>query len=124
MSELALRVAPAPGLYAPKAQRPWMQHETRDLVIRTNADTAALAPALQAVLRELERDMPLAPLQRMDDVDVALARPGFYASAVASLLSRRCWRRSAFTGPSRQLWPCAVASSVFAWRSVRPVETS
>ena len=63
-----------------------MQHETRDLVIRTNADTAALAPALQAVLRELERDMPLAPLQRMDDVvDVALARPGFYASAVASL---------------------------------------
>jgi putative ABC transport system permease protein len=83
--ELALRVAPAPGLYAPKAQQPWMRHETRDLVIRTNADTAALAPALQAVLRELERDMPLAPIQRMDDVvDVALARPGFYASAVAS----------------------------------------
>ena len=83
--ELALRLPPAPGIYAPKAQQPWMRHETRDLVIRTNADLSALAPTVQAVLRELEPDMPLAPIQRMDDVvDGALARPGFYASAVAS----------------------------------------
>ncbi len=61
-----------------------MGHETRELVIRTNADTAALAPAIRTVLRELEQDMPLAPIQRMDDVvGGALARPGFYASAVA-----------------------------------------
>ena len=83
--ELALRLPPAPGIYAPKAQQPWMRHETRDLVIRTNADLAALAPTVQAVLRELEHDMPLAPIQRMDRVvDGALARPGFYASAVAA----------------------------------------
>jgi putative ABC transport system permease protein len=82
--ELALRLAPAPGLYAPKTQQPWMRHETRDLVIRTTADLATLAPAVQVVLRELERDMPLAPIQRMDRVvDGALARPAFYASAVA-----------------------------------------
>ena len=54
-------------------------------MIRTNADLAGLAPMVQAVLRELEHDMPVAPIQRMDDVvDGALARPGFYASAVAS----------------------------------------
>ena len=83
--ELALRLPPAPGIYAPKAQQPWLRHETRDLVIRTNADLAALAPTVQAVLRELEHDMPLAPIQRMDRVvDGALARPGFYASAVAA----------------------------------------
>ena len=83
--ELALRIAPAPGIYAPKAQQPWLRHETRDLVIRTNADLAALAPTVQAILRELERDMPLAPIQRMDRVvDGALARPSFYASAVGA----------------------------------------
>jgi predicted permease len=82
--ELALRLPPQSGIYAPKAQQPWMRHETRDLVIRTNADTAALAPTVRAVLRELERDMPLAPIERMDAViDGALARPGFYASAMA-----------------------------------------
>ena len=83
--ELALRLPPAPGIYAPKAQRPWMLRETRDLVIRTNADLAVLAPTVQAVLRELEHDMPVAPIQPMDRVvDGALARPGFYASAVAA----------------------------------------
>ena len=85
--ELALKIAPAAGIYAPKTQQPWMRHETRDLVIRTRTDTATLAPAIRAVLRELEPDMPHSPLQRMDDVVAgALARPGFYASAVAASL--------------------------------------
>jgi putative ABC transport system permease protein len=82
--ELALRVPPAPGIYAPNTQLPWMRYETRELVIRTTADAAALAPAVQGVLRELERDMPLSPIQRMDDVvGGALARPRFYAAALA-----------------------------------------
>ena len=81
--ELALRLPPAPGLYAPKAQQPWMRHEPA-IPSSARADPRSLAPMLQAVLRELERDMPLAPIQRMDEVvDGALARPGFYASAVA-----------------------------------------
>ena len=83
--ELALRLPPGPGIYAPKTQRPWIRHETRDLVIRTAADPAALAPAIHTVLRELEPDIPRSPVQRMEDVvGGALARPGFYASAVAS----------------------------------------
>jgi putative ABC transport system permease protein len=82
--ELALRLPPAPGIYAPNSQRPWLRHETRDLVVRTSADIAMLAPAIRGVLRELERDMPPAPLQRMDDVVAgALTRPSFYAASLA-----------------------------------------
>ena len=84
--ELALRLAPGPGIYAPNTQQPWIRHETRDLVIRTTADSAGLAPAIHAILRDLEPDIPRSPVQRMDDViGGALARPGFYAAAVASL---------------------------------------
>jgi putative ABC transport system permease protein len=83
--ELALRLPPGPGIYAPKTQPPWIRHETRDLVIRSAADTSALAPAIYTVLRELEPDIPRSPIQRMEDViSGALARPGFYAAAVAS----------------------------------------
>ena len=83
--EMALRLPPGPGIYAPKTQRPWIRHETRDLVIRAAADPAALAPAIHTVLRELEPDIPRSPVQRMEEVvGGALARPGFYASAVAS----------------------------------------
>ena len=83
--ELALRLPPGPGIYAPNTQQPWIRHETRDLVIRTTADTAAVAPAIAAALRAVDPDIPRSPIQRMDDVvGGALARPGFYAAAVAS----------------------------------------
>ena len=83
--DIALRVAPGPAIYAPKTQEPWIRHETRDLVIRTGAEAAALAPAIHSILRELEPDTPRSPVQGMEDViGGALARPGFYASAVAS----------------------------------------
>jgi putative ABC transport system permease protein len=82
--DLALRIAPGPGIYAPKTQQPWLRSETRDLVVRTRADLAALGPAIQGVLRELEPDMPHTPVQAMDDVvDSALERPRFYATALA-----------------------------------------
>ena len=83
--EIALRVPPGPGIYAPKTQPPWIRHETRDLVVRTGADAATLAPAILAVLRDLEPDIPRAPVLRMTDVVAgALTRPGFYAAAAAS----------------------------------------
>ena len=83
--ELALRIPPAPVIYAPKTQGPWMRHETRDLVVRSAADAAAIAPAIQTVLRELEPEMPRPQVLRMEDVIAgSLTRPGFYASAVAT----------------------------------------
>jgi putative ABC transport system permease protein len=76
--EIALRVPPSPGIYAPKTQQPWLRHETRDLVIRTGTDAAALAPAVGVVLRDLEPDIPRAPVLRMEDVVAgALTRPRF-----------------------------------------------
>lgn len=83
--EIALRVPPGPGIYAPKTQQPWIRHETRDLVIRTSTDAATLAPGISAVLRDLEPDIPRVPVLPMTDVVAgALRRPGFYAAAVAS----------------------------------------
>jgi predicted permease len=83
--DIALRLPPGPGIYAPKMQEPWIRHETRDLVIRTSRDAAALAPSIHTVLRDLEPDIPRSPVQAMQDVvGSALARPGFYASAVGS----------------------------------------
>jgi putative ABC transport system permease protein len=83
--EIALRVPPGPGIYAPKTQQPWMRHETRDLVIRTRTDAATLAPSIAAILRDLEPDIPRSPVLRMQDVVAgALTRPGFHAAAVAS----------------------------------------
>ena len=83
--ELALRVAPSPGIYAPKTQQPWLRYETRDLVVRTRADLSTLAPALKAALRELEPDMAQTPVQPMEEVVAgALKRPRFYAAALAA----------------------------------------
>ena len=83
--EITLRVPPGPGIYAPKTQQPWIRHETRDLVIRTRADAATLTPAIGAVLRTLEPDIPRSPVLPLDEVVAgALTRPGFYAAAVAS----------------------------------------
>jgi ABC-type antimicrobial peptide transport system permease subunit len=66
-------------------QSPWRRSETRDLVVRSSADVAVLAPAIQTVLRQLEPDLPKAAVLPMQDVIAqALTRPGFYASAVAS----------------------------------------
>jgi putative ABC transport system permease protein len=83
--EVALRVPASPTIYAPKTQQPWMRHETRDLVVGSTADAAALAPAIVTVLRDIEPDVPRPTILRMDDVIAqALARPGFYASALGS----------------------------------------
>ncbi len=81
--ELSLRIAPGPTIYAPKTQSPWLTHETRDMVIRASSDPHALAPMIGAVLRELEPDLPVGPVQPMDEIVAAsLVRPQFYALAV------------------------------------------
>lgn len=82
--EISIRLPAGPTIYTPKTQHPWMRHETRDLVVRSAGDAASLAPAIQTILRDIDPDVPKPPVQRMDDVIAqALARPGFYASALA-----------------------------------------
>jgi putative ABC transport system permease protein len=83
--EVALAVPPGPAIYAPKTQQPWMRSETRDLVVRSAAGLAVLAPAIHTVIRELEPDVPRPAVLPIEDVMAqALTRPGFYASAVAT----------------------------------------
>ena len=83
--EIALALPTAPTIYAPKTQQPWMRHETRDLVVRSSGTAAAIAPSIQALLRELEPDMARPTVLAMTDVvGQALSRPGFYASALAT----------------------------------------
>ena len=82
--ELSLRVAPGAGIFAPKTQSPWMAYETRDLIVRASSDPHRLEPAIAAIVRELEPDLPVGPVQPMVEViATSLVRPRFYAWAVA-----------------------------------------
>jgi putative ABC transport system permease protein len=83
--EMSRRIAPGPGVYVPKTQRPWLTTETRDLVLRA-ADGARLsAAAIQRVIREIEPDVPLGPLQRLAEVtSQPIVQAELYASAVAA----------------------------------------
>jgi predicted permease len=82
--ELSLRIPPGPGIFAPKTQSPWLVHETRDMVVRTSSEPQALAPMIAAIVQELEPDLPLGPIQTMEElVDSSLDRTRFYAWAVA-----------------------------------------
>jgi putative ABC transport system permease protein len=82
--EFSLRVPPGPGIFAPKTQSPWLVHETRDMVVRTSAEPGSIAPMIAAIVQELEPDLPLGPIQTMDElVGMSLDRTRFYAWAVA-----------------------------------------
>jgi putative ABC transport system permease protein len=82
--EFSLRLAAGPHIYAAKTQLPWMRHEARDLVVRASRDVERLVPAIAAVIRHLEPDLPLGPVQRMEEVVAgSLVRARFYAWAVA-----------------------------------------
>jgi putative ABC transport system permease protein len=81
--ELSRRLPPSPGIYVPRRQQPWLGAETRELVVRTqpNADPSA---ALQQTVRELEPDVPLAPVERLTTAtQQPNVRARLYASATA-----------------------------------------
>ena len=82
--EFSLRTPPGPGIFAPKTQAPWLVHETRDMVVRTSSGPDSIAPRIAAIVQELEPDLPLGPIQTMDElVGLSLDRTRFYAWAVA-----------------------------------------
>jgi putative ABC transport system permease protein len=81
--ELSRRIAPGPGIYVPKTQRPWLAAETRELVLR--ASDGPSASAIERIVREIEPDVPLAPLQRLTDAtSQPIVRAELYATAVAT----------------------------------------
>jgi putative ABC transport system permease protein len=83
--EVSRRVAPSPGVYVPKTQRPWLTAETRELIVRATGDGPPSAATLQAIVRELEPDVPLGPLQPLAEVtSQPVLRAELYASAVTA----------------------------------------
>src|SRR5262245_13730445 len=83
--EMSRRIAPGPGVYVPKTQRPWLSAETRDLVLRASPAAPPSAAAIQALVREIEPDVPLGPLQRLSEVtSQPIVRAELYATAVAT----------------------------------------
>jgi ABC-type antimicrobial peptide transport system permease subunit len=54
------------------------------MVVRTSAEPGSIAPMIAAIVQELEPDLPLGPIQTMDElVGMSLDRTRFYAWAVA-----------------------------------------
>jgi len=82
--EISRRLAPAPGVYLPKTQQPWLTAETRELVLKMKEGQVPSAQAFQQLVREIDTDVPVGPIARLDEVtSTSIVRTSVYASAVA-----------------------------------------
>jgi putative ABC transport system permease protein len=76
-----LEDAPEPTVYAPMAQR---TDQSISIVVRTDAAPANLAAPLRALVRDLDREVPVYSVQTMDErVASSVGRQRFYASLIA-----------------------------------------
>ncbi len=87
----ALEREPEPALYIPHGQSPW---PSMHLLVRTSAAPASLQAQVLRILRELDSDVPLAPLEALAEAGRgAVAAPRFRArlligfAAAATLLA-------------------------------------
>jgi len=77
--QYALDREPAPEIYVPYLQSPWMKRETRELVVRAVGDPLALAGVVRKEIRSLEKDVPITGFRSMEQVvDRSLSTPRFY----------------------------------------------
>jgi putative ABC transport system permease protein len=75
-----LEDAPLPTVYASLAQHPF---STLTLVVRTSASPASLAAPLRAIVRDLDREVPVFSVQTMAErVASSVGRPRFYTTLV------------------------------------------
>jgi len=76
-----LEGAPEPTVYAPIAQRP---DQSISIVVRTEGPPATLAAPLRAVVRDLDRELPVYSVQTMEErVTGSVGRQRFYATLIA-----------------------------------------
>jgi len=81
--QYALDRAPAPEIYVPHLQSPWMKRETRELVVKTVGDPLGLANVVRKEIRALEPDVPITGFRSMDEVvERSLSTPRFYSVLV------------------------------------------
>jgi putative ABC transport system permease protein len=78
----ALEREPEPQMYVPHAQTPW---PSMHLLLRASADPSSLHADVREIVRGLDADVPLAPLDELADVSRAvLAAPRLRARLLAS----------------------------------------
>jgi putative ABC transport system permease protein len=77
--QYALDREPAPEIYVPHLQSPWMKRETRELVVKAVGDPLGLANAVRKEIRALEADVPITGFRSMEQiVERSLSTPRFY----------------------------------------------
>jgi putative ABC transport system permease protein len=77
--QYALDREPAPEIYVPHLQNPWMKRETRELVVKAVGDLLGLANAVRKEIRALEPDVPITGFSSMEQVvERSLSTPRFY----------------------------------------------
>jgi putative ABC transport system permease protein len=77
----ALAEAPEPTVYVPIMQVPYTN---LSIIIRTNAAPATLAPALRAIVHDLDHEVPVYSVQTMvERVASSVGRQRFYATLIA-----------------------------------------
>lgn len=81
----SLNQDPSPEIYASHLQKPWLNHETRDLLVRTSGDPLSLAEPVRREIRSLEREIPITGFRSMDQLfDRALSQSELHASLVGT----------------------------------------
>jgi putative ABC transport system permease protein len=77
--QYALDREPAPEIYVPHLQNPWMKRETRELVVKAVGDPLGMANAVRKEIRALEPDVPITGFRSMEEVvERQLSTPRFY----------------------------------------------
>jgi len=70
---------PQPQIYVPFAQAPAAEME---IVLRTNASVAALAPSMRSAIREIDKDQPLGRIRTLDQLFTEATKPYVILSQV------------------------------------------
>jgi putative ABC transport system permease protein len=77
--QYALDREPAPEIYVPHLQSPWMKRETRELVVKAVRDPLGLTSSVRREIRALDMDVPITEFRSMEQViDRSLSTPRFY----------------------------------------------
>jgi putative ABC transport system permease protein len=80
----SIELEPAPELFVPYAQYPWLTRP-RHLLVRTSSDPAPFGAAITAEVRSVDKDQPVSDIRAMDTVvGRSMARTRFSMSLLAA----------------------------------------
>jgi putative ABC transport system permease protein len=68
IKEFGLAAPPTPVIYGSYLQRPWIDFETRELVVRTTTDPLNLVAAVRSEARRLDKDVPVYNVSSMSEI--------------------------------------------------------